>query len=183
MSVQKAAALADSYDTGKHVSLDKYGEIVIEGEAQEQQDAPAIEHKETKLDRFEAQHGEPEPDDRIPNYKEVHGILREHSEPPEYEPEPPIDVVETAGQGSWIDNFNALQPRQDLSGNIDWRTYVDGLGYLLSIAQRDDLNRLEVSKHPHLTKLREADNDLYRSFTRGLADRAKELAGTKSAAA
>lgn len=58
MSVQKAAALADSYDIGRHVHLDKHGEIVIEGAVVEEEGAPEIERQQSKLEQFEDTHGE-----------------------------------------------------------------------------------------------------------------------------
>lgn len=182
MSVQKAAALADSYDTGKHVTIDNHGELVIEGEAHEQEDAPAIEHKATHLDRFEEQHGDEMPDRGV---SEAQMDRLTDEEPPGYEPEPQPDPrpVDTGGHERWIDNFNALAPRADLTGGTDWRTYAEGVGYLLSQAGRDDLAALEVSKHPHLMRMRAEDNDTYRSITGAIAARAKELAGGGKAAA
>lgn len=53
LSVQKAAALADSYDTGRHAHINSAGDIVIEGtpvaEIEDQSNLP----KSTKLDQFE----------------------------------------------------------------------------------------------------------------------------------
>jgi len=58
MSVQKAAALADSYDSGRHATLDGHGDIVIDTEAQEAAGADRqIPAAGSKLDRFEQQHG------------------------------------------------------------------------------------------------------------------------------
>lgn len=149
MSVQKAAALADSYDTGQHTALDTHGEIVIEGESHEvDENALALEHKQSKLDRFEEQHGEATAE----------------------------EPVETGGHAVWLDNFNALEPMQDLSGDTNWRAYSEAVGYMISIAEKDDLAALEVSKHKHLTRLRSEEPDLYRSVTLAIGERAKQLA-------
>lgn len=53
MSVQKAAALADSYDIGRHVHMDKYGQLVIEGEAKEEEAGPQTLRQQSRLERFE----------------------------------------------------------------------------------------------------------------------------------
>lgn len=68
MSVQKAAFLADSYDIGRHVRLDTHGQIVIEGEAVPgEEPASEIEHRQSRLDRFEQAHAEgEEPEDEPP---------------------------------------------------------------------------------------------------------------------
>lgn len=177
MSVQKASHLADSYDTGRHVTLDNHGEIVIEGETQEQEDAPRRVGNVSKLERFEEQHGAVE-SDRIPTYEEVHGILNESvNEPsqdaPEQRPEPP---VETGGHDGWLANFNALAPRQNPDGTPDWKTFVEGAAYLISTAGKEDLAALEVSKNLQLQRLHHDDIELYRALTRVVADRARELA-------
>lgn len=59
LSVQKAAALSESYDTGRHATIDGHGEIIIDGDATEAEDGerPALEHKESQLERFEREHG------------------------------------------------------------------------------------------------------------------------------
>ena len=62
MSVQKAAAIAEAYDTGRAVTLDPHGELVIEGDAIDtEEDTHVIEHKQSQLDRFEDRHATPEP--------------------------------------------------------------------------------------------------------------------------
>lgn len=67
MSVQKAAAIADGYDSGRHGYIDTHGEVVVaaaqvEGDAQAQVEGP----KATKLDQFEAANGGNGPDDPPP---------------------------------------------------------------------------------------------------------------------
>jgi recombination protein RecT len=57
MSVQKAAALADSYDIGRHVRLDTHGEIIIDGEAQVEEDPAPIERQQSRLEQFEERGG------------------------------------------------------------------------------------------------------------------------------
>lgn len=53
MNVQKAAALADSFDSGRHATLDVHGEVVIDGESHEQADTSRQIAAGSKLDRFE----------------------------------------------------------------------------------------------------------------------------------
>lgn len=93
MSVQKAAALADSYDTGKHVHLDKFGQIVIEGEANEEQADPQIEHQQSRLERFEQAH-DPETGEAI------EGEATEAGEGPEQDKPTEGKQPETAGAGN-----------------------------------------------------------------------------------
>lgn len=57
LSVQKAAEIDAQVNAGMHVSLDRYGDVVIEGESTpvaEANDAPAAT---SKLDRFDERHG------------------------------------------------------------------------------------------------------------------------------
>lgn len=54
MSVQKAAALSDAYDLGRHAQLGEAGEVVIDAAATDAEDIGQIEKpKGSKLDRFE----------------------------------------------------------------------------------------------------------------------------------
>lgn len=50
MSVQRAVAIEDAYDSGKAASADNYGDIVIEGELAEDVEAPAENQAASKLD-------------------------------------------------------------------------------------------------------------------------------------
>lgn len=169
MSVQKASHLADSYDTGRHVTLDNHGEIVIEGEAQEQEDAPRRVGNVSKLERFEEQHGAVESE---PETAPIEAFVLEPEEPP----------IETGGHDGWLANFNALAPRQNPDGTPDWKTYVEGVAYLISAAGKEDLAALEVSKNPQLQRLHHDDIELYRALTRVVAGRARDLAKSVKAA-
>lgn len=90
--------------------------------------------------------------------------------------------VETGGHDSWIANFNSLAPRDDHQGEPDWRTYVEGAVYLIGQAGKEDLSRLDVAKSAHLSRLRQADSDLYRSVTQAITARSKALAEPQKAA-
>ena len=58
LNVQKAAALADSYDGGRHATLDVHGDVTIEGEAQETIGTERqIARAGSKLEKFEQEHG------------------------------------------------------------------------------------------------------------------------------
>jgi recombination protein RecT len=171
LSVQKAAALADSYDTGRHVRLDHHGEVVVEADYGATPEA--IEHRAqsepTQLEQFEQRHG---------------GVDTTGAE--SFDPETgevASEQVEKRGTGpaapdpAWLDHFAALAPRPtDLGdGTLDWVTYSQGIAFLISRASKADLAAVELSKNPHMRRLREERSDLYRSITRALADRAKAL--------
>lgn len=94
MSVQKAAALADSYDTGRHVRLDKFGQIVIDGEAEEEEERPQIENQQSRLERFEALH-DPETGEVI------EGGAQPAAEQETDEPEP-ATAEQPAGEGEQL---------------------------------------------------------------------------------
>lgn len=155
MSVQKAAAISDSYDTGRHAVIDTHGDLVIEGESHEvEETSGAVENKPNKLDQFEEKHGE-----QTGNVVNINA---------------PETVAETGGHAEWIENFNSLGPKKN-GNTIDWYTYVEGVEYMLSQASKDDLNTLQVSKHNNLKRLREEDGELYHRVTDAIAKRSKEL--------
>jgi len=55
MSVQRAAAVVDAHDRGDHVTMDRYGDLVIDGAAEEVVEEPPAEHEEgaqSRLDSF-----------------------------------------------------------------------------------------------------------------------------------
>jgi recombination protein RecT len=173
LSVQKAAALADSYDTGRHTTIDGHGDLVIEAEAPSEADAPAMAHQATQLERFEQTHGAAHEADPVNDiYAPPPGAK---SPSPDYDPETgevyEAGVTDSAIRDigrpdpAWLAEFNSLAPRPaDLgSDEVDWETYVQAAGYLISKASPADLAALEVSRNPHLVRLRSEDPDRYRS--------------------
>lgn len=76
----------------------------------------------------------------------------------------------------WAAEFLALVPKAGDDGATDWPTYAQAVAYLISQAGKADLAGLEVTRHPHLRRLREEDIDQYRAVTAAIAARAKELA-------
>jgi len=77
----------------------------------------------------------------------------------------------------WQAEFAALVPKPSADGDAtDWSTYAQGVAYLIGQAGKADLATLEVSRHPHLRRLREEEPETYRWITVALGARAKELA-------
>ncbi len=76
----------------------------------------------------------------------------------------------------WLAEFAALVPKPTADGEgTDWPTYAEAVGYFVSQASKADLATLEVSKHPHLRRLREEEPETYRAITAAIAARAKDL--------
>jgi hypothetical protein len=148
-----------------------------------------------KLDEFERRHGESVHAEqvetrhtrRVEDAPATAAVYREpeRDSQPMAKPETPAPVsgpVETGGHDNWLDNFNALAPREDHQGEPDWYTYADGAVYLIGQATKDDLARLKIATHQHLSVLREANNDLYRRITQAITERGKALAAGAKAA-
>lgn len=100
LSVQKAAEIDAQVNAGMHVSLDRYGDIVIEGEAKEvAEDAQESGKSVSKLDRFDERHG------NVPRGTEI-----------DAEPEPTADTETrsndaAASQGAGSDAPTSTEPR------------------------------------------------------------------------
>ena len=103
--------------------------------------------------------------------------------PPEAAAAAPVGERLPRGAGEpdplWLAEFNALAPPpSDLdAAQPDWATYVQAVAYLIGKASNVDLAGLEVSRNLHLKRLRAEQPERYRSLTRAIADRARELAG------
>ncbi len=77
----------------------------------------------------------------------------------------------------WLAEVAALTPKPSGDGDaVDWRTYAEALQYMIGQATAADVQALEISKNPHLRRLREEEPETYRAITQALAERAKELA-------
>lgn len=177
LSVQKAAALADSYDTGRHVTLDSHGELVIDHTADAQ---PALEHRvdtaapQSQLESFEEAHGQaPTGDTYDPETGEI-------LDPAAGTPR----VAETRDSDPlWVAEFAALRPREtgQAPDEVDWPSYVDVIVNMIGKASESDLNTVQLSENIHLRRLREENTDLFRTITNAIAARARELAGGATA--
>jgi len=166
LSVQKAAALADSYDTGRHVTIDSHGELVIEN------DSGSIPASAGTLDPNTNAAEDPEAEGMAMPKSQLERFEERHS----YDP----DTGELSADPDpvWVGEFNALEPRpSDLAdGAMDWETYVQAVAYLISKASRADIAAVELSKNIHLKRLRQEDPERYRNVTGAIKERARAIA-------
>jgi len=139
----------------------------------------------TQLERFEERHCTAPVEQVIETFDPETGEVHDQESPAGLPPAAAPGTARAAAampagepDPEWLAEFNSLAPRfSDLgSDEPDWETYVQALGYLIGKASPADLAALEVSRNPHLQRLRSEDPDRYRSVTRAIATRAKGAA-------
>lgn len=180
LSVQKAAEIDAQVSAGMHVTLDRYGDIVIEGEATPADEAAAATEKKTsKLERFEeAQSGGQATTEAETEAGESSAEGQEQAESGTRE-----STAEAAADGPrrseiWNDaSYDIGAPERDLAGAANWRQWVDKIAYLCSEAATPaELAKLKKDNGQHLTLCRREAGDEYRRANEALADREKALA-------
>jgi hypothetical protein len=78
----------------------------------------------------------------------------------------------------WLQRVNELAPQSiDLaSDEPDWPRFANELVALIARATAADLDAMQLTKLPHVQRLRTQDGDQYRRITTAISERARELA-------
>ncbi|HZU91897.1 MAG TPA: recombinase RecT [Stellaceae bacterium] len=161
MSVQKAAALADAYDTGTHVTLDRHGDLVIEGEATAADpDQTQLEKKQSNLDQFEKRHG---------------GGSEPHNERNEDDPRPRSALFDDP---RWTVELPRL-----LDGSVDFERLRNSLVLLVSQCESwAELDKLGTDNETTLTLMRQQAPELRAEVGAAIEDKRLEFAAARDGA-
>jgi recombination protein RecT len=124
MSVQKASALADSFDAGRHATLDVHGDVVIDTTAETVPDRQ-IAQGGSKLDEFERTHSAEQVDQETGEVTGDGAPTQEVAQPQPEAPPSPLKLKGKAREDGWapweawgLAEISRL-PRADVAGFME----------------------------------------------------------------